>query len=69
MTGRLRGLVSGQYGSNETPQRWRAVGDTVFDVIDPKIEPQTYRTDAVFLTTPPTSHCSNNLMIGNAIME
>ena len=49
-TQRLRGLAPGQYRSEETSQRWRAVGDTVFDFTGPVVEPQISRTDSdVFL--------------------
>ena len=36
----LRHLAPGQHSYEETSQRWRAVGDTVFDLTDPGIEPQ-----------------------------
>ena len=35
----LRGLPPGQHSSEETSQRWRAVGDTVPDLTDPGMEP------------------------------
>ena len=34
----FRGLAPGQHSSEETSQRWRAVGDTVFDLINPGIK-------------------------------
>ena len=37
----LRGLAPGQHSSEETLQRWRAVGDTA-DLTGPGIEPQTF---------------------------
>ena len=47
----LRGLLApGKRSSEETSQRWRVVGDTVSDLIDPGIEPQTSRTDSINLT-------------------
>ena len=42
----LRGLALGQRSSEETSQRWRAVGDTVSDLACPGIEPVTSRTDS-----------------------
>ena len=41
----LRGLASGQHSSEETSQRWQAVGNTVSDLTGPGIEPQTSCTD------------------------
>ena len=43
--GRLK--VSGQHRSEETPQRWRAIGDPVSDLIGSGIEPQTSRSNAL----------------------
>ena len=40
----LRCLAPGQNSSEETSQRWRAVGDTVSDLNGPVIKPQTSRT-------------------------
>ena len=37
------GLAPEQHSSEETSQRWRAVGDTVSDSTGPRIEPQTSR--------------------------
>ena len=37
----LRDLASGQDSSEETSQRWRAAGDTAFDLTDLRIELQT----------------------------
>ena len=39
-------LAPGQFSSRETSQRWLVVGDTVFDLTDPGIKPQTFRTDS-----------------------
>ena len=41
--------VPGQHNSKETLQRWRAVSDTVSNLIDSGIEPQTSRTDSIVL--------------------
>ena len=38
---RLRGLAPGQHSSEETMQRWRAVGNTVSGLTVPGIKPQT----------------------------
>ena len=38
----LRGSAPGQHSSEKTLQRWRAVGDSVFDSTSPGIVPQTY---------------------------
>ena len=46
----LRGLAPGQHSSEKTSQRWGAVGDTVFDLADPKFEPPTFRTYSIALT-------------------
>ena len=40
----LRGLARGQHSSEETSQRWRAVGDTVSNIAGPGIEPKIFRT-------------------------
>ena len=45
----LRVLAPGQHSSDETSQRWRAVGDTVVDLTSPGIEPLTSHTDSVRL--------------------
>ena len=43
----LRGIAPGEHScSEETSQRWRAVGDTVPDLSGPGIEPQTFRADS-----------------------
>ena len=47
----LRGLAPGQHSSEETSQRWRAVGDTVSDLTDPGIEPQISHTDSNVLVS------------------
>ena len=39
----LRDLASGQHSSEETSQRWLAVGDTLFDWTDLRIDPQNSR--------------------------
>ena len=41
----LRGLTPGQYRSEETSQRWRAVSDTVSGWSNAVVEHQTYRAD------------------------
>ena len=51
----LRSLAPGQLSSEETLQRWQAIGDTVSDLSEPGIEPQTSRTDSVRLTTVGTN--------------
>ena len=48
-------FAPGQHSSEETSQRWRAAGDTVSDLIRPGIEPQTFHTDSVCLTTELTT--------------
>ena len=45
----FRGLAPGQHNSKETWQRYRAVGDTVFDLTGPGIEPKTSSTDSDIL--------------------
>ena len=40
----IRGLAPGQHSSEETSQRWRAVGGTVSDLTGPGTESQTSRT-------------------------
>ena len=47
----LRGLAPGLHSSEETSQRWRAVGNTV----NLEIEPLTSRTDSVRLVTELTA--------------
>ena len=47
----LRDLASRQCSFEETSQRWRAIGDSVSDLISPGIEPYTSRTDSMCLTT------------------
>ena len=42
----LRSLAPGQPSFEKTSQRWRAVDDTVSDLIDPGIEPKTSRADS-----------------------
>ena len=41
----LRGLAPDQHSSEETSQRWRAVGDSKSDLTGPGIEPKTARID------------------------
>ena len=41
----LRGLVPEHHWSEETSQRWQAIGDSVFNLTGLAIEPQTFRTD------------------------
>ena len=47
----LSGLAPGQHSSEETSQRWRAVGDSTSDLTGPGIEPAALL--AVSLTTLP----------------
>ena len=42
---RTIGLAPGRHSSEETSQRWRVVGDTVFDLTGPGFEPQISSTD------------------------
>ena len=42
-------LAPGQNNSEETSQRWRAVGDTVSDFTDPGFKSQTSRTGSNFI--------------------
>ena len=59
----LHDLAPGQHSSEETSQRWRAVGDTVSGLTDPRIEPQTFHTDSdVFNhhTNWPVNNCVYN---------
>ena len=56
----LCGLAPGLHSSEETSQRWRAVGDTVADLTGPRIEPQTSRSESVRLATELTSGCHTN---------
>ena len=44
------GLAPGQHSSEETSQRWLAVGDTASDLTGPGIEPQTACTNSNILT-------------------
>ena len=46
----IRDLAPVRHSSEETSQRWRAVGDTVFDLTGSEIEPQTSRADSDVLT-------------------
>ena len=49
---RLRGLAPARLlSSEETSQRWRAVGDIASYLTGPGIEPQTYCTNSVRLAT------------------
>ena len=43
-------LAPGQNSFKEASQRWRAVGDAVSDLNDPRFEPLTSRTDNVLTT-------------------
>ena len=56
----LRGLAPGLHSSEETSQRWRAVGDTVPFLTGPGIEPQTSRTESVRLATELTAGFLNS---------
>ena len=47
----LRDLAPGQHSTEETSQRWRAFGDAVSDLTDPRIKPQTTRTESNVLST------------------
>ena len=49
----LRGLAPGQHSSEETSQRWRAVGDTVSDLIGPGIKPRPPAPIAMSLISSP----------------
>ena len=51
---RPRVLAQGQHRSEETLQRWRAVGYTVSDLIGLGIEPQVFRIDSDILNTAGT---------------
>ena len=51
----LRGLAPGQRSSKETSLKRRAVGDTVFDLTDPRVQLQTSRTNSNVLTTELTN--------------
>ena len=44
--GHLSGLAPGQHSSEEISQRWRAVGNTVYDLTGPGMEPQTSSADS-----------------------
>ena len=48
---RPRVLALGQHRSEETSQRWRAVGYTEFDLTDLGIEPQIFRIDSDICNT------------------
>ena len=48
---RPRGLAPGQCSSEETSQRWRAIGYTMSDLTGLGIEPQTFRTDSDIFNT------------------
>ena len=50
----LRGLAPKQHSSEETSQRWRAVGDTVPDLTGPGIELRPRAPIALSSTTMPT---------------
>ena len=43
----LHDLAPGQHSSEETSQRWRAVGGTVHDLTDPRFDPRTFLTDVL----------------------
>ena len=43
---RLSARAGGQHDSEETSHRWRAIGDTVFNLTGPGIEPLTFPTDS-----------------------
>ena len=49
----LRGSAPGQDSSKKTLQRWRVVGDTVFDLTGPGIEPTISGVKAMTLTATP----------------
>ena len=51
----LRGLAPGQRSSEETSQRWRAVGDIESNLTGQRIEPHTSRTDSDAFKTEPKS--------------
>ena len=47
----LRGLAPGHHSFEEMSQQWPAIDDTVSDLTEQGIEPQTSRTDSNVLTT------------------
>ena len=51
----LHGFPLGRNRSEETSQWWRAVGENVFTLIWPEIEPQTPATQTTLLTTTPAA--------------
>ena len=56
----LRGLALGQHSSEETSQRWRAIGDTVADLTRHVIES---------MTSPVEILSSQRQLAGSAKME
>ena len=56
----LRGLAPGQHSSEETSQRWRAVGHCVSNLTGPGIDTQTFRTESDVLITKLTDRFSPN---------
>ena len=50
----LRSLAPGQHSSEERRQQWRAVGDTVFNLSGPGIEPRPTAPLLMPLTITPT---------------
>ena len=46
----LRGLAPEQHSSEKNSQRWRDVGDALFDLTGPGIESQISRTDSDVLS-------------------
>ena len=63
----LRGLAPGQHSSEETSQRWRAVGDTVLDFTGPGFDPTTSGIDCGTFVLPKInlSECLVQLMRAN----
>ena len=51
----LRSLAPGQHNSEETSQEWRVVGDTVYTLTGPGIEPTSTANIAMSLSTKPSS--------------
>ena len=75
----FRGLAPRQHSSEETSQRWRAVGDSLFALTGAEIEPQTFRTDSnalnnsanrlIFLTAFLIRCTLSNFFLSNLIAE
>ena len=59
----FRCLASGQHSSEVTSQRWRAVGDPVYDLTDSGFEPQTSRMDSNVSKNCANRHRIEKLML------